>query len=157
VRVFGVNASSLGRSAGAFPNSPRAFANSPLPFCNSPIAFWKGDGGVADGAGDFGKRKGGVGVGGVAFAEGEGGFRKGEVADGKGAGRVGVGAETFSKGGVACADGVAENLDCGGITPLLTTRHVASFQSADVSAHSKLQIHNRRVAVEREGAGAGDF
>jgi hypothetical protein len=28
-------------------------------------------------------------------------------------------------------------LECGDVPPLSTTRHVASFQSADMSAHSK--------------------
>jgi hypothetical protein len=33
----------------------------------------------------------------------------------------------------------ALNLECGGMTPLSTTRHVASFQSVDASAHSKVK------------------
>jgi hypothetical protein len=33
----------------------------------------------------------------------------------------------------------ALNLECGGMTPISTTLHVASFQSADVSAHSKVK------------------
>src|ERR1035437_3900426 len=134
--VFFVNASSLGKSTWAFPNSPRAFCKSPLPFGKDPFPFWKSDGRVEAGDVAFGKRKGGAGDGAVALNEGAGDFWKGEVAFRgggiafhQGDGGVGVGAGAFAEGGNAYADG----------------------------GRRKLQVHHRRVAVEREGTGVLDF
>jgi zinc protease len=43
----------------------------------------------------------------------------------------------------------ATHLECGGMTPLSSTRHVASLQSADISAHSKrvIEFRDKKQAV----------
>ena len=47
-------------------------------------------------------------------------------------------------------------LECGDMSPLSSTRHVASFQSADMSAHSKFQISNADVILVSGGASVGE-
>ena len=47
-------------------------------------------------------------------------------------------------------------LECGDTSPLSSTRHVASLQSADMSAHSKFQISNADVVLISGGASVGE-
>jgi molybdopterin molybdotransferase len=47
-------------------------------------------------------------------------------------------------------------LECGDVSPLSSTRHVASFQSADMSAHSKFQISDADVILVSGGASVGE-
>ena len=47
-------------------------------------------------------------------------------------------------------------LECGGVSPLSSTRHVPSFQRADLSAHSKFQISGADVVLISGGASVGE-
>jgi molybdopterin molybdotransferase len=47
-------------------------------------------------------------------------------------------------------------LECGDASPLSSTRHVASFQSADMSAHSKFRILGADVILVSGGASVGE-
>jgi molybdopterin molybdotransferase len=50
----------------------------------------------------------------------------------------------------------SELLECGDTSLLSSARHVASFQSADMSAHSKFQISNANLILISGGASVGD-